>query len=73
MLHGEGGRLEDASHREGSGLEKSPISNMPHDQFSPIFHCHVSYPDAQVLKLKSSTSSRIQQSGIFRHFLVLKM
>lgn len=44
MLHGEGGRLEDASHREGSGLEKSPISNMPHPQFSPIFHCHVSYP-----------------------------
>ena len=28
MLYGEGGRLQDASHCEGSGLEKSPISNM---------------------------------------------
>ena len=58
MLHGEGGKV--ASHQEGSGLENSSVRTGFLINQAPFFMAMSPTHNAQVLRMNSSTSPRIQ-------------
>ena len=66
MLHGERGKV--ASHQEGSGFENSPVWIGFLINQAPFLMAMSPTQNAQVLRMNSSTSTRIQQSGIYSHF-----
>ena len=66
MLHGEGGKV--ASHQKGSGLDNSPVWTGFLINQAPFLMAMSPNHNAQVLRMNSSTSPRIKQSGIYSHF-----
>ena len=56
------------SHQEGSGLENSPVWTGFLINQAPFLMAMSPIDNAQVLRMNSSTSPRIKQSGIYSHF-----